>query len=116
MKTIYGIKNCDTMKKAMRWLEDNGVAFTFHDYRKDGLDPALLEKIEKLAGWENLLNKRGTTWRKLDEATKSQIDRDSIMQLMIQQPALIKRPLLIEGKKFLLGFKPEEYQRFTEKS
>ncbi|MEF9888504.1 ArsC family reductase [Citrobacter sp.] len=114
MITVYGIKNCDTIKKARRWLEDNGVDYHFHDYRVDGLDNALLHAFISELGWEALLNTRGTTWRKLDEATRSQItDASSAAALMIEMPAIIKRPLLCApGKPMLLGFSESSYTQF----
>ncbi|WP_193145141.1 ArsC family reductase [Citrobacter europaeus] len=114
MITLYGIKNCDTIKKARRWLEDNGVEYRFHDYRVDGLDNALLHSFINELGWEPLLNTRGTTWRKLDEATRSKItDASSAAALMIEMPAIIKRPLLCApGKSMLLGFSESSYTLF----
>lgn len=109
MTTLYGISNCDTIKKAKAWLNDNEIEFTFHDYRKDGLAEVDLKAWCDSLGWEKLLNKRGTTWRKLDEAQKAAINGDLAIELMLQQPAMIKRPLLITGKNELLGFKAEQY-------
>ena len=111
MITLYGIKNCDTMKKARRWLEEHGIDYVFHDYRKDGLDKKQLEAWADELGWEALLNRRGTTWRKLPETVRAKIDRASAIELMLEQPAMIKRPLLVTGKKSLLGFKPEHYSK-----
>ncbi|MDM2744412.1 ArsC family reductase [Citrobacter sp. Cu231] len=114
MITLYGIKNCDTIKKARRWLEENEVDYRFHDYRVDGLDNALLHTFISELGWEALLNTRGTTWRKLDESTRSQItDAASAAELMIEMPAIIKRPLLCApGKPMLLGFSESSYTLF----
>lgn len=109
MTTIFGIKNCDTMKKAFAWLEANGVAHDFHDYKKSGIDAATLERWEKVLGWETLLNRRGTTWRKLDEATQAAIDRASALRLMQEQPSLIKRPVLQNGDTLLCGFDAERW-------
>lgn len=111
---IYGIKNCDTMKKAFKWLDENDVDYSFHDYRKQGLDAELLESIEADAGWEVLMNKRGTTWRKLDEDTKANVTRESAMALMLEQPAMIKRPVLMKAGSTLTGFKAEQYEQFTQ--
>jgi Spx/MgsR family transcriptional regulator len=108
--TMYGIKNCDTIKKAKKWLESNGIEFTFHDYRQDGLDASLLDTLEAQLGWENLLNKRGTTFRKLDEAQKTDLTRDKALALLIEHPAMIKRPVLVSGDNYSLGFKPDQYQ------
>ncbi len=109
MVTIYGIKNCDTMKKAMRWLDEHGVEYRFHDYRKDGLDEKQLEAWEKELGWEQLLNRRGMLWRKLPQEVRDSIDRDSAMRLMRENPGIIKRPLLDLGERRVPGFKPEDY-------
>ncbi len=112
--TMYGIKNCDTIKKARRWLEEQGVAYQFHDYRADGLDERLLRGFVERLGWEPLLNTRGTTWRKLDDAQRSACDNaDAAIALMLAQPAIIKRPLLDDGQGHaLLGFSAEGYQQF----
>ncbi|WP_447889192.1 ArsC family reductase [Serratia fonticola] len=112
--TMFGIKNCDTIKKARRWLEEQGVAYQFHDYRADGLDEQLLRDFIERLGWEPLLNTRGTTWRKLDEAQRNACDNaDAAIALMLEQPAMIKRPLLDDGKGHaLLGFSSESYQQF----
>ncbi len=112
MVTIYGIRNCDTMKKAMRWLDEHGVEYRFHDYRKDGLDGAALKTWEQELGWETLLNRRGQLWRKLPQAQRDGIDRNSALQLMQENPGIIKRPLLDLGGRRVVGFKPEEYARF----
>lgn len=114
MITLYGIKNCDTIKKARRWLEAQGIDYRFHDYRVDGLDNTLLQSFIRELGWEALLNTRGTTWRKLDESTRSQItDAASAAALMIEMPAIIKRPLLCKpGQPMLLGFSETLYSDF----
>ncbi|ADZ90414.1 ArsC family reductase [Marinomonas mediterranea] len=114
MITIYGIKNCDTMKKAMRWLDNRGTEYTFHDYRKDGLDEALLTAWINTLGWESIVNKRGTTWRKLDDAIKEKMDNQLALTTLIEQPAMIKRPLLITGAGITLGFKEAEYEAIFE--
>ncbi|TDO96380.1 ArsC family reductase [Marinomonas balearica] len=110
MITIYGIKNCDTMKKAIRWLDDQSIDYTFHDYRKDGLDQALLTSWVNKLGWESLVNKRGTTWRKLDEETKEKMDDNLVIPTLLEQPAMIKRPLLVKDSNITLGFKVDEYE------
>ena len=112
--TLYGIKNCDTIKKARRFLEQHKVNYQFHDYRADGLDPDLLNSFITELGWEALLNTRGTTWRKLDETRRSAItDAQSAAKLMLEMPAMIKRPLLCApGKPMLLGFNESSYQKF----
>lgn len=119
MLTMYGIKNCDTIKKARKYLEANGVAYQFHDYRVDGLDAALLQRFTDTLGWEALLNTRGTTWRKLDEETRSAVaDAATAQKIMLEQPAMIKRPLLCrEDGSMLLGFTEATYSSFiVEKS
>ena len=114
MITLYGIKNCDTIKKARRWLETQGIDYRFHDYRVDGLDNTLLQSFINELGWEALLNTRGTTWRKLDEATRNQItNATAAASLMIEMPAIIKRPLLCApGNPMLLGFGDSSYTQF----
>ena len=107
--TIYGIPNCDTMKKARTWLSDNGVPHDFHNYKKQGIDEATLEKWVDAVGYEMLVNKRGTTWRKLDDEQKDNIDRDSAISLMAENPSLIKRPVLDNGKGYIVGFKADDY-------
>ncbi|MGY2796841.1 Spx/MgsR family transcriptional regulator [Ewingella americana] len=113
---LYGIKNCDTVKKARRWLEDNGSDYRFHDYRVDGLDADLLQQLIDKQSWEALLNTKGTTWRKLDEATRAACDnQEAAKALMLEHPAMIKRPFLLAASgESLLGFKPESYQQFIE--
>lgn len=114
MVIMYGIKNCDTLKKARRWLEAHQVEYRFHDYRADGLDAALLTGFIDELGWEALLNTRGTTWRKLDESARAAIDNaDAAAALMVEMPAIIKRPLLCApGKPMLLGFSESSYQSY----
>ena len=108
--TIYGIKNCDTMKKARAWLDKHGVAYAFHDYKASGIDKARLEGWAQKAGWENLLNKAGTTFRKLPDKDKSGLTEKKAVALMLAQPSMIKRPVLEAGGKLLVGFKPELYE------
>lgn len=110
MTTIYGIKNCDTMKKAFRWLEENNVEYTFHDYRKDGLERDLLTSWVEQLGWEAVVNKRGTTWRKLAPETQAAMNNQSAVDALLEQPAMIKRPLLDHDQSLTLGFKPDQYQ------
>lgn len=107
--TIFGIPNCDTIKKARGWLDAHGVAFTFHDYKKQGADPALLSAWGDRVGWELLLNRAGTTFRKLPDADKAGLDRDRAIALMVAQPSLIRRPVLIAGEAIEVGFRPERY-------
>lgn len=112
--TMYGINNCDTIKKARRWLDEQGVDYTFHDYRADGLDSELLAQFMTEQDWQALLNTRGTTWRKLSEEQREAIDTpQAAAELMLEQPAIIKRPLLVAASgKSLLGFSAESYQQF----
>ena len=114
MLTMYGIKNCDTIKKARRWLEAHQIEYRFHDYRADGLERAQLDTFIAELGWQALLNTRGTTWRKLAESLRNSIDNaDAAAALMLEMPAIIKRPLLCApGKPMLLGFSDSSYQQF----
>ncbi|BDP18843.1 ArsC family reductase [Klebsiella pneumoniae] len=116
MLTMYGIKNCDTIKKARRWLEAHQIEYRFHDYRADGLERAQLDTFIAELGWQALLNTRGTTWRKLDESLRNSIDNaDAAAALMLEMPAIIKRPLLCApGRPMLLGFSESSYQQFNE--
>lgn len=107
--TIYGIRNCDTMKKAFAWLDGHGVAYAFHDYRAEGLSAATLERWVKALGWEVLLNKSSSTFRALPEAEKSGLDEAKARALMLANPTMIKRPVLDAGGKLSVGFKPEAY-------
>jgi arsenate reductase (glutaredoxin) len=108
--TIYGIKNCDTMKKARAWLDGHGVKYAFHDYKVAGIDRAHLDKWIKKASWETLLNQAGTTFRQLPEKDKASLDAVKAVALMLEYPSIIKRPVLeYGGGKILVGFKPELY-------
>jgi arsenate reductase len=107
--TIYGIKNCDTMKKARAWLDAHGVAYAFHDYKTEGIAGDVLQNWVKAVGWEMLLNRTGTTFRKLPDADKTNIDERKAMAMMLAQPSMIKRPVLDRGKELIVGFKPEIY-------
>jgi arsenate reductase (glutaredoxin) len=111
MTTLYGIRNCDTMNKAWTWLDDHDVAYGFHDYKKQGIDRARLEGWVRELGWEILLNRAGTTFRKLPEADRQGLDAAKAVELMLAQPSMIKRPVLEADGKLLVGFKPAEYQR-----
>lgn len=110
--TIYGIRNCDTMKKARAWLDGHGVDYAFHDYKTAGIDAATLEGWAAQAGWDKLLNRAGTTFRKLPESERAGIDAGKAMALMLAQPSMIKRPVLVQDGRILIGFKPELYQEF----
>jgi arsenate reductase (glutaredoxin) len=109
--TIYGIKNCDTMKKARAWLDSHGVAYDFHDYKAAGIDSSKLEQWSGKLGWETLLNRAGTTFKKLPDADKEGLDERKAIALMLAQPSMIKRPVLETGGKLLVGFKPEIYAK-----
>lgn len=109
--TIYGIKNCDTMKKAFAWLDKAGVAYEFHDYKKAGVSKGDLEKWCKAKGWETVLNRAGTTFKKLPDADKEGLTERKAIALMMAQPSMIKRPVLDNGKHLLMGFKPDEYEK-----
>lgn len=109
---LYGIKNCDTVKKARRWLEDNDVAFDFHDFRADGLDQATIESWLQTVSWEVLLNKRGTTWRKLDDPRKDDINEAIAIELMLSNPTLIKRPVVTVNNDCMVGFKEADYASY----
>ena len=107
---VYGIPNCDTVKKARAWLDGHGVAYAFHDYKREGADPARLAAWSDAVGWEGLLNRRGTTFRALSEADKSDIDRAKALRLMQAHPSLIKRPLVEHGGGLLVGFDAAEWE------
>ena len=107
--TIYGIKSCDTMKKAREWLASHGVQYAFHDYKSAGIDPAVLARWCGEVGWEILLNRAGTTFRKLPESDRQDLNERKALKLMLAQPSMIKRPVLECGKRLLVGFKPELY-------
>jgi len=107
--TIYGIKNCDTMKKARDWLAAHDIDYAFHDYKAAGIDRARLEDWAAEVGWEVLLNRSGTTFKALPDDRKQGLDQDNAIGLMLEQPSMIKRPVLDLGDKLLVGFKPEAY-------
>jgi len=117
--TMYGIKNCDTIKKAKRWFDEQQISYHFHDYRADGLTQAQLETFVAQLGYEALMNTRGTTWRKLSDAEKTQAltNKSEAIKLMLEQPAMIKRPLLVAANnQMLLGFSADSYQQFTQEN
>lgn len=107
--TLHGIKACDTMKKARDWLDSHGVAYAFHDYKAVGIDAATLERWAGQVGWEVLLNRSGTTFRKLPDADKAGLDQTKAIALMVAQPSMIKRPVLDVDGALTVGFKPEVY-------
>lgn len=108
--TMYGIPNCDTVKKARDWLAANGVAFEFHDYKKAGIDRASLERWVAEHGWDTVLNRAGTTFKKVPDADRADLNADKAIALMLAQPSMIKRPVLDLGDRRIVGFKPEIYQ------
>ncbi|MEQ8309249.1 MAG: ArsC family reductase [Sphingopyxis sp.] len=107
---LYGIPNCDTVKKARRWLDDQDIAYRFHDFRKDGLDPGLLQRWIDVLGWEKLLNKAGTTFRKLPDDAKAGLDAASAKALMLDQPAMIRRPVVEQDDRVSVGFSADEWR------
>jgi Spx/MgsR family transcriptional regulator len=109
---LYGIPNCDTVKKARKWLDSQGLDYTFHDYKKEGADRANLERWADRVSWEVLLNRRGTTFRKLPDADKADIDRDKAIALMLEHPSMIKRPVAEseDGDRVLVGFAQSEWE------
>jgi Spx/MgsR family transcriptional regulator len=107
--TLYGIKTCDTMKKAWTWLDSHGVPYEFHDYKKAGIDRARLEGWARQVGWDVLLNRAGTTFRKLPDAERQGLDEAKAIGLMLAQPSMIKRPVLEANGKLFVGFRPETY-------
>ncbi|MDU8924030.1 ArsC family reductase [Pasteurellaceae bacterium LIM206] len=111
MITVYGIKNCDTVKKALKWLTEHNIAYRLHDYRTDGLDPAFLQQAEQQFGWQALVNKRSTTWRNLSDESKKTLDLDTALSLLREQPTLIKRPIILQDGIALIGFDEHEYER-----
>ena len=111
--TIYGIRNCDTMKKARAWLEAHDIEYGFHDYKAEGIECATLERWAEQVGWEVLLNRAGTTFRALPETKKQNLDAQKAVALMLDQPSMIKRPVLVRGKTLLVGFSPEKYAALT---
>lgn len=107
---MYGIANCDTIKKAKRWLEENNIEYQFHDYKKNGVPEALIKECINEFGIDGVVNKRGTTYRKLDEATKQSINQENVVCLLQEHSSMIKRPILNTGGKLILGFKAESYE------
>jgi Spx/MgsR family transcriptional regulator len=111
MTTIYGISNCDTVKKALKWLDSNKIDYTFHDFRKDGLDEPLLSTFINKSDWQALLNKRSTTYRNLSDEIKNNLDQALAQKTLLANPTLIKRPVLIHNEQLTLGFKEQNYQQ-----
>jgi len=110
MTILYGIKNCDSVKKARLWLDNHEVTYQFHDFRVDGLSPEQLADFIEKAGWENLLNKRSTSWRQLDDEQKTNLNVSKATSLMLDNLTLIKRPVLETGEQVFIGFNTEKYQ------
>lgn len=110
MTTLYGIPNCDTIKKARKWLGDNNIAYEFHDYKKVGIDKETLQNWCKELGYETLINKRGTTWRKLDDELKNNINEANAIKIMQENTSVIKRPVLISDKTNIVGFNEADYK------
>ena len=109
---LYGIPNCDTVRKARKWLDGQSLDYTFHDYKKEGVDAENLERWADRCGWETLLNRRGTTFRKLDDAEKADMDRNKAVKLMVEHPSMIKRPVVEtdDGERVLVGFAESEWE------
>lgn len=107
---LYGISNCDSVKKARKWLDSHGIEYAFHDFRKDGLEPESLSIWIGQLGWEALLNRRSTTWRQLDDSDKQELDGNSAQALMLREPTLIKRPVVVIEDEVLVGFSEQGYQ------
>ena len=110
MITLYGIPNCNTVSKARKWLAENNIDHEFHNFKKDGLEQATLEKWIDALSWEVLLNKRGTTWRKLPDDVKADVDREKAVSIMLDNTSIVKRPVLDNDGTFHVGFKIEQYQ------
>ncbi len=108
MTTLYGIKNCDTVKKARNWLDQHGIAYHFHDFRVDGITPELLQHFAAYLDWNKLLNRSSTSWRQLSAEQQSDLTQEKALQLMLATPTLIKRPVLDVGDKLILGFSTKE--------
>ncbi|MDH5181860.1 MAG: ArsC family reductase [Gammaproteobacteria bacterium] len=111
MTTVYGIKNCDTVKKALKWLDKQGIAYQFHDLRGDGISKADLQGWIHSVDWELLLNRRSTTWRQLADKEKTDLNADKAIKLMLANPTLIKRPVISKGKTLLVGFNEADYKK-----
>ena len=109
MIIVYGIKNCDTVKKALKWLTEHNIEHQLHDSRVDGLDAQFLQQAEAQFGWENLVNKRSTTWRNLGEEVKNTVSKSTVFSVLAENPTLIKRPIILQDGKALIGYDEEEY-------
>jgi arsenate reductase len=111
MTRVYGIKNCDTMKKAFAWLDAHGIAYDFHDYKKLGADGVLLKKWAAKAGWEPLINTRGPSFRKLPPEQQANLNEKKVFALMLENPSMIRRPIVEAGGALLIGFDPDEFAK-----
>lgn len=111
MITVYGIKNCDSVKKACSWLKKNNIEYQFHDFRKDGLTQSKVKQWANLVDWEILLNRRGTTWRKLSNKERASINKTKAIKFMVEQPTLIKRPVVEHKREVIVGFSPDNYKQ-----
>lgn len=109
--TLYGIKACDTMKKARTWLDEHRIDFVFHDYKREGIDRLHLQRWCREHGWQTMLNRAGTTFRKLPETEKTDLNEDKAIALMLERPSMIKRPVLDLGNRTLIGYQPEQYEQ-----
>lgn len=115
MITLYGIKNCDTVKRARTWLKENGVEYTFYNYKKDGVDKKVLHQAIKEHGWEEIINRRGTTWKQLPDKVRDNMDEASAITQAMENPSLIKRPLILKDGSTHLGFNPDTYKELFGK-
>lgn len=111
---LYGIRNCDTVKKARKWLDEQGIPYQFHDYKKEGLEETRLKQWETAVGWENLVNRRGTTWRKLDEEVRNTINAETAHNIMLENTSIIKRPVVEYKGSVYVGFNTQEWAAFTQ--
>ena len=111
MITLYGIPNCDTMKKARKWLQEHDVEYRFHNYKSDGVPEKELKNWIRQVGWETVLNRRGTAWRKLDDTAKENLTEKSVIRLMLENPSIIKRPVLDRNGKITVGFSEDSYKQ-----
>ena len=114
--TLYGIANCDTVKKSRKWLDSHNITYEFHDYKKKGIDKSTLKAWSETVGWETLLNRRGTTWRQLDDADKEGISENRAIELMLEHNSMIKRPVIKQGELILVGFSEDEHRRLVDNS
>ncbi len=114
MTTLYAIPNCNTVKKARTWLEEHHIDYDFHNYKKQHIDKTTLEQWVKEFGWEVIINRKGMTWRKLDNATRESMDTSSAIQTMLDNPSIIKRPIINKDGKIIVGFNEQEYEVFFQ--